>query len=413
MAQLQLLPGKMNAFVDMSPEASLWDGKVRQTAPWTYEHKVVDLYGTLDWGRTITATIPRNCDRLAKLYIVLELYQLNSGAGGGRFVDYIGYRAFTSISLSLGNVTCDKLYPEVQVLKQEAYASEEEKLGELVGNSVNEQQLEDWAKSTKRYYVPIGFWFTERWVDALKMLEMYLSDVKITMVTDSEVNCIVSMSAGYAATSTSGGTTDGGIKNMWIHEEIVTFGDSEREQRAAFSSDPRNSMIDVIHQNSQLTTTTLTSGASSSKIQIPANHIVKDLLFFARKQSVGSTGTKQYGDWSGDQVAPFQAELFSSYKINANGTDRFDYVDPIYARHVQTRQFVNIRPRAFFYRHAQSLYPARADFTGGANWSRYDNPLLMLSYTTVLSTTYDLFVWFKNYNVINYQGGQVQVLFGG
>ena len=103
MAQLQLLPGKMNAFLNMSPEKSIWDSRVVQTSPWTYEHKVVDLFGAIDWGRTITGTIPRNCDRLAKLYVVMDLYQLNSGSGGGRFVDYIGFRAFTSISLSLAN----------------------------------------------------------------------------------------------------------------------------------------------------------------------------------------------------------------------------------------------------------------------------------------------------------------------
>jgi hypothetical protein len=285
-----------------------------------------------------------------------------------------------------------------------------EKYGELVGNSENEQQLEDWAKSTKRYYVPIGFWFTERWTDALMMLEMYLSDVKITMVTDAIANLFVDMGTSTTPTNT---TTTGAIKAMWIHEEIITFGDAEREQRAAFASNPQNSMVAVIHQNQQLNTTTLTSGASSSKIPIPANHVVKELLFFGRKQTVGSTGTKQYGDWTGDQVAPYQGELFSQYKINANGTDRFDYVDPIYARLVQSRQFVGIRPSKVFYRHAECLYPARQDFSGGTNWSRWDNPQLYLSYTTVLSTTYDLFVWYKNYNVINFQGGQAQPLFGG
>jgi hypothetical protein len=256
----------------------------------------------------------------------MEVSAVDSGNRRASFVDDFGRAVLDEVKLEIGAVPYVRLYPEHQHAKEEINCLRERQYGALTGKVGSEEALKDLGEGKQVYYVPLDFWWANDYGDALPLVGMHLSDVKIQIKTKAKADLIKIYDVAYTVAADTGAE----ITEMHLVLEYVYLDDLERDW---FAETPLKYLIT---QNQSIGTTTFLSGATTGRIDLNFNHPTKKLMVLQRKSS--ATTALNYFDFSGLEVAPYATDAFATMSFKLNGNDRVEARDPLYFRIVQNIQ---------------------------------------------------------------------------
>jgi hypothetical protein len=392
-APITQINGKGAQDVDLTikPERTFFRARHKRHTAFAQEPKEIQFQNVADYNRTATATIPRSADLLAKLYLVIDLGNLNSGAGGAgvRFVEDVGRAIIETVTLEAGSVQYDVLWPEFMHSWEELTIRSELHLGRLTGKANNDATLEDWAKQTQRLYIPLEFYFQRDYAKAIPMISLHLTDLKVKVKTKAKVDII---SPTYAFTD----STDALISNMFLLGEFIYLGDTERDIFA------RSRHKYLITQN-QRTVHSVAANATTTSIPIHFNHPTQEFLVINRTQA--NTTAKNWFNFSGQEVGQYAGEAFVTMGITLNNNDRVKPRDPLYFRCLQPSEHHTRISDKHIYVYSIAIAPEATAPTGSLNLSRIENTRIELTFGTGLPAATEFFVFGRSINVVKVFAG--------
>lgn len=383
--------GGQDADLLLNPERTFFRARHKRHTPFAQEPKEIQFSNVADYGRTATATIPRSADLLAKLYLQIDLGNLNGGAGGAgvHFVDDVGRAIVDHITLEAGSVQYDILWPELMHAWEELTVISERQLGRLTGKAIGTTTLETFAQNTQRLYVPLEFYFQRDYPSAIPLISLHLTDLKVKVQLKNKVDII---NPSYAFTD----STDALISNMSLLGEFVYLDDAERDLFA------RSRHKYIITQNQRIVHS-VAAGATSTSIPIHANHPTKEFIVVQRTQA--NTTAKNWMNFAGQETGQYANEAFATMAITLNNNDRVKARDPLYFRMIQPYEHHTRIPEKHIYVYSMAIAPESSAPSGSLNLSRIENTRIELTFGAALPAATEFYIFARSLNACRVSSG--------
>jgi hypothetical protein len=384
--------GKQDIDTVIRPTLTFFKSVFKKHTNFAIEPKHAEFQGTIGWDRRQTCLIPRQGDLISKIYLYVKIANLDTGLGGARFVDDLGRAMLEEVSLEIGSVIYDRLYPEYMHAYEEVTTDRERQLGKLTGKSQSVPQLVAWAQNTQHLYVPLTFYFHDDIGSSLPLVGLHLTDVKVNVKTKAKAAVIVGNPAPYVVTS-----TDAEIQEMYLFMEIIFLDEPERVWMSS------SELKYVITQTQYLGLHSILAGVRESKIDLTFNHPTKELIFMGRTDT--NTAALNYFNFVGQETGEFLGELFKQLTLKLNNNNRFDAQYAHYFRVLQNKNHHTRIPDKHVYSYCFSLYPEDPNPSGSLNFSRIDTARFLMEFTAALGDGLSVFVYARNVNVVSIASG--------
>jgi hypothetical protein len=389
--------------------------------------------GTQDWGKTITFSVHYSADLLCKTYLVIDVlglpdpanakWQDGSGANGLEQVEDIGHAAIESLEMSIGSVahlSCPGEWLHVKETMQKPYSlRSKEFCGRTSDGGGIQTALQELPKAPQRMYIELPVWFQE-YCNAVPLVALHLSDIKFKIKLRKKVELFRYVNASAANNTLTTGAVDDILKvdNIKMIAEYVFLTD---QHRRIFASTDHFYLVEQIQEAHA----SMTTGVTSFSHKMDFNHMVKEIIWFGRKQNFtdsdayvagNNAGYLQYFNFSGDEdgttMGTAPGDLFKTAQITINSNERVMAMDPKYYRlvHPYNVNHTNIF-KEFVYCYSFALEAERQNPTGTINCSRIENLTLNLAFSSNLTTHYDLFCFAVSYNVVSIRSGTGSLLY--
>jgi hypothetical protein len=383
------LSGKQDTLLSAKPEITYFKSQIRRHSVFASEPKVAEMQGSVGYDRRQICTIPRMGDLLSKIYLYVKLGELDTGLGGARYVDDVGRAIINEVSLEIGSVVYDKLYPEYMHAYEELSVIREKQLRKLTGKSSSIPELVSWAQQIQHLFVPLNFWIMDDWGQSLPIVSLHLSELKINLKTNSKSSLIIGNPAPYVVTA-----ADATIHEMYIFTEVVFLSDAERQFMA------KNELTYVIGQVQSLGAQTVAALSREARLDLNFNHPTKELIWFGRTET--NTTAQNWFNFVGQEpVGEFTGELFASATLKLNNNNRFENQLPQYFRIIQNNHHHTRIPEKHIYVYSFSLFPESFQPSGSCNFSRLDSTRLYLTFTSPIADAMTVFVFARSVNIIS------------
>ena len=270
---------------------------------------------------------------------------------------YCAEAALQSVELELGGQRIDKIYaPWMRVydelFRQAAEKNQYRRLVDFVdGEAVG---------ATKRFYVPLIFFFNKNPGLALPLIALQYHEVKVHIELASSIDGV--------DTAT---TTD---PKVAMYCDYVYL---DVDERRRFAQSSHEYLIEQLQFTGEEPATIDTVAKKSTNVRLNLNHPCKYLAFVVKGSRHGQFAagdTANIGTYA-EALAPI-----ASCKLTLNGHDRFSERRGSYFNLVQPYQTLKCHPRAGVYLYSFCLKPDEHQPSGSCNFSRIDNATLQITY---------------------------------
>jgi hypothetical protein len=352
--------------------------------------------GTATYGKKGTVKIDRQGDLVADMWLLIDLDPLNPGF---RFTNDFGRALIETIQVCIGGVTYDTRIGEYIHLWEELTVPDELHLNQLSGKSESPVELEAWSQQVggQRLYVPIRFWFTDAYSNALPLVGLYQHEVQLDFHFRKFVDMVIQTTAPAAPHEASSG---GAISSMVVMAEYVYL---ENNERNYFARGCHKYMIDQVQYTGS---TTVLASAVTLTANLHFNHPTNEILWVFRKNS--NNTAKEHFNFEGEELAPYDADAFLDMRLLLNSAERWAKRDPLYFRGVQPKRHHTRIPRKQIYTYSFGLHPEQAttDPSGNINFSRIDNTQMIFNFSPAgLSEKHDFLLFARSANWIKIERG--------
>lgn len=184
--------GIEDLFLTNSPQITFFKIVYRRHTNFSIEEIKQNFVEFVDFGTKVTAPLSRNGDLAEKTTLVINLPKINAftdGISKVAWVKDIGYRIIKSINIEINGRVISRHYGEWMYLFNELFNPQPTKYNKIVGNI---PELTDFTNGKNAYtlYVPLQFWFNRNSGNALPLLALLYSDVKINLELNSLDYCL-------------------------------------------------------------------------------------------------------------------------------------------------------------------------------------------------------------------------------
>mgnify|MGYP001597891206 CR=1 FL=1 len=390
--------------------------KIHRPSCFAMEAKKIDFgSGTVKFGGSSSAAITYNADLLTKLFLVVELNASStstaalyaSGVSKAAFAEDIGRAMIEEVSLEIGSVVHNKFDDVFLHVYDDYTVTSDQTTTELTGRTFNggglQSNLSEMPFVPHKFYIPLPFWFTKDWHQALPLVAMHLSEARIRLKLRAKTALIKDISGG-SNTDWSDALV---INDAYLVGEYVYLNDATRH---AFAKMTHWFLIKQVQSEN----VSVVNGKTSIKQRLSFNHMVSELLWMMRKTS-NKTALEYYnfaGEEAGTTIGAPQYDAFKTASIYLNNNQRLMDMDPVYYRVVQPRMFHTCQPREFVYSYSFALAPEKSSPSGAINMSRIENVELKLDFSSALASgPYDLLVYACNFNMVSIKSGIASLAF--
>jgi hypothetical protein len=389
----------------LAPQLSFWEGEHFRHSHFTIDYNVMQ-YVNPTWGTELSFKVDKHFDLWRQAWLVVDLPALNSGSGGARWCDDVGYAMWNTIKLTSANVTINTLYPELEHALEELQMDPQNQAAQLRGKCDTVAELIDRAKAAQRLYIRLNLYFGRRDADALPLVNIMGSDLVLKVALKTAAQCIVSTSGSeYSVT-----TADSTLTAVSLLMEVIMLTQDERDKFIDGS-------FSYYYENYDYMTTQIATASTTARIAMEFNHPVKDIIVLLRKATKGAVSSNihpshNYFDFSGDETtAPFQGEAFSTLKLKLNSNDYWQAFDPHFFRKVLALSRYGRIPRKHIYPFPFALFPGHDQATGALNLSKVNDRILLLTFGTALSGASDALIFTRHWNRIDFVKNGIQVAY--
>lgn len=184
--------GIEDMFLTNSPQITYFKIVYRRHTNFSIEEIRQNFIQVLDFDSKDTSILSKNGDLIEKITLVMNLPKINKFKDGitqVAWVKNIGYRIIKSISVEINGRTISKHYGEWMYLFNELFCSQENKMNKLIGN-ISELTDYTYEKELFKLQIPLQFWFNKNAGNALPIVSMIYSDVKINLELNSLESCL-------------------------------------------------------------------------------------------------------------------------------------------------------------------------------------------------------------------------------
>ena len=415
-AALQLIArGRQDIYLVGNPQITFFKQVYRRYTNFSMESQPIYFDGTADFGRRISALIPRKGDLLHRMILEISLPQVVDGDPNTSWVNAIGHAIIEEVSIEIGEKEIDKHTGEwlhvwsslvTSSSKQTAYYN-------MVGRQT--AYTEDAQPGPLKLYVPLRFWFNNNIGLSLPLIALQTHPVRIIIKFADLQNCWYNDSLKSNCTQTIDAVS---ITDVTLYGDYIYL---DVEERRKFASVKHEYLIEQV-QYSPLNS--IPSSAAVANIPLNFNHPVKELIWVV--QQTRMTDANEVYNFSSLQLnepgRPYDLILDSVIKFD--GFDRFQKRDISYFRLVQPWQYHTNVPDDFIYLYSFSINPEDSQPSGSFNASRLDSLVLTMTMNNSFNNNgnsmfikpinqYDAtcVVYGVNYNVLRIVAGMGACLF--
>lgn len=397
--------GVENVDLTVDADSTFWKSVYSKHTGFSMEPKDLSFTsGVADFGKKATVRIDRQGDMLADMWLVVQVDAL-TGAGGYHWTNDFGRAFIEQVQVVIGGVVYDTRIGEYMHLWEELTVPDELMLNKLTGKTQTIAELEDWGDEINRYYIPVSFWFTDAYSNALPLVALYQHEVQIEFTFRKYVDMVVQNDGNLVAPVQA--TNGGAISDINLMCEYVFL---ENNERNFFARGTHKYMIEQVQF---VGATSVTTGLQQLTVDLHFNHPTSELIWVFRKTD--NQTSKDYFNFEGEEVAPFENDAFQSLTLLLNSSQRWTPRDPLYFRGVTPKRTHSRIPRKHIYTFPFALHPENSgtDPSGNINFSRIDNSQLVFKFglPTMLVNAYDLLVFARSVNWAKIERGLAKLFY--
>jgi hypothetical protein len=415
-AALQLIArGRQDIYLVGNPQITFFKQVYRRYTNFSMESQPIYFDGTANFGRRISAIIPRKGDLLHRMMLEISLPMAVTGDPDTSWVNGIGHALIEEVTLEIGEKEIDKQTGEwlhvwssltTSSSKQTAYYN-------MVGRQTAYTQ--DAQPGPIKLYIPLRFWFCNNIGMSLPLIALQTHPVRLTVKFRDLQQLFYrnSLQSNCTQTIDAVSITDVTLYGDYIYLDV--------EERRKFASVKHEYLIEQI-QFSPLNS--IPANASVANIPLNFNHPIKELIWVVQQTRMSETN--EVFNYSSLQLneAGRPYDLILDALIKFDGFDRFHKRDISYFRLVQPWQYHTTVPDDFIYLYSFSINPEDSQPSGSFNASRLDSLVLTLTMNNTLNNTNSSMfiapivqrdatcvVYAVNYNVLRIVAGMGACLF--
>ena len=410
--------GAQDIYLTGNPQITFFKVVYRRHTNFAVESIEQTFNGQADFGKRVTATISRNGDLIQQMY--LEVVTPVMGNEGQTWTYGIGNALVKQAEIEIGGQLIDRQYGDWMNIWTELTTPEGKRKGydNMVGNKAGPNTQIGFidAQETRRFYVPLQFWFNRNPGLALPLIALQYHEVKLNL----EIRPAAELINVTTSTVTNG-------LSCKLYVDYIYLDTDERRRFAQVSHEY------LIEQVQFTGSESITAGSNSKNVTLNFNHPVKELIWVHLRTDFSTVEPQNGNRWfnySGltADVTTESCDSFTTALLQLNGHDRFSVRSADYFRQVQNYEHHTRVPRVsidltggenywqYIYSYSFALSPEEHQPSGTCNFSRIDNAVLQLGYgKDVLSkkdagsnaqiSDMNLNIYAVNYNVLRIMSG--------
>lgn len=440
---LQLVStGRQDIYLSGNPQTTFFKQVYRRYTNFAIETQRVPFDTAVDFGKLITATVPRNGDLIGQMYLEVELPEMSgngSGNNGGplsqssdisggiliarptnyentnpavSWVNGIGYAMIEYVSIWIGQQEVDRQYGEYLYLWQQLITPGSKQAGIKHMTGQLDVYNDQAQKGPLHLYIPLQFWFCSNLGLSLPIIALQATPVRIWIKLRNGNDMLFSNTLENAVLN---GTTP--PTNLTLRPPVITdmtlWADYiylDNEERRRFVSSKHEYLITQVQQQKRYSipqNTTITS------VPLTFNHPMREMIWVVNQdRMLQAHEWFNYGSRMLNEYGIPNIDLIATGLLQFDGYDRFEEQSAPYFRLMQPWQYHTAIPNDFIYVYSFSLAPEAAQPQGSANASRIDSLVLQLRMNPLVrSRPAGCTVYATNYNVLRIVAGLGGVLF--
>ena len=397
--------GAQDIYLTGNPQITFFKVVYRRHTNFAVEAIEQTFNGSAELGKKFSCTVSRNGDLLHRVYLEAEVTYTHNGDGASSVTytdDYVtsvdgtvGFDMIEYVELEIGGQCIDKHYGEwMSIWTDLTHASDSKTLLTTMlslTDGVTAANINSGASSAvvsgQKLYIPLQFWFCRNPGLALPLIALQYHEVKINVQFKSSVS-LTPTPAGGSVVDTVSLTS---IDNCCVFCDYIFLDTDERRRFAQVSHEY---LIEQVQFSNSLNAGTSTGSSESmtTSAELRFNHPVKELVWTVTGATNGNL-------------------VVDDGLLQLNGHDRFKKRDGDYFTQVQRYQHHSGAPDVLGWENLDehvysfALKPEEHQPSGTCNFSRIDNAVLSLNFTSVGSETHTLQVYAVNYNVLRIMSG--------
>lgn len=394
------LKGPQDLYLTGNPEHNFIKQVYKRHVNFAIEQKSIIFTNEVDFDKRIELQIPRKGDFLYKMYLCFTLPPLvkTSGTYAG-WTNSIGHALIDYVEISIGNHVIDKhygLFLEIwnELTRNPVFNSTE---NSLIGKYTQLESLEYNALHESSYQVPLQFWFCNNIGAALPLIALQFHTVKLVFKFRPFEECIV-----FDGITPPNDVT---IKNPYILAEYIFMDDIERIKYAKKDHSYLITQVQTI--NNESINTSLQGGIH--RCFLPFNHPCSELFFVIReKDSDDNNDWFNFAKRTNTILTKLQPFLKSA-KLTLDGHERVERTNEFTLRVTNNNRYHTNTTNKNIYTMSFCNDPEKQYPTGSLNLSLVDQAELILELHSNIQSLPGLFVFARNFNIINIKQGMFQI----
>ncbi|AGE53497.1 major capsid protein VP54 [Acanthocystis turfacea Chlorella virus GM0701.1] len=378
--------GAQDVYLTGNPQITFFKTVYRRYTNFAVESIQQTINGSVAFGNKVSTQISRNGDLITDIVVEFVLSSV-----GPTF--YCAEQLLQDVELEIGGQRIDKHYND--------WFRTYDSLFRMNDDRVNYRRMTDFVSnesvgSTKRFYVPLIFFFNQTPGLALPLIALQYHEVKLYFTLASQVNGITANAAGATSGFANGATVE--QPQMSVYVDYIFL---DTQERTRFAQLPHEYLIEQLQFTGSETAVISSTTQASQNIRMNFNHPTKYLAWnftpgtfnsygrYTALANLSATANVSVGDTANTATFNEQLAPLDSAKIQLNGQDRFSSRKGSYFNKVQPFQTIGSVVPAGVYLYSFALKPAGRQPSGTCNFSRIDNATLSLTYKTASVNAYD------------------------
>ena len=298
--------GNQDVHLTGNPQITFFKMLHKRYSNFSMESIQQQFNGSADFGRKLTCLISRNGDLVHKIYLQIELPQIDCGTSNDnkfRWLNWIGHNIVKSAQIEIGGHVIDQHYGEWLHIWNELSQTSGKQSGvaNMIGNLPRLTQVVQGNSSNTgvipatTLYVPLQFWFCKNPGLALPLIALQYNEIKLVVEFNEHNNCCWA-TGKYKNTPPS-------IKNASLYIDYIYL---DTEERRKFTSEKHEYLIEQVQYNGQETVNT-----QNNKIKLNFNNPVKELIWVV--QPISNIDTTYTANLGGPQFFNYTDSIDTTY----------------------------------------------------------------------------------------------------
>jgi hypothetical protein len=400
--------GIQDEFLTGEPQMTYFLKQFKRHTRFATETAENPIDGTVDFGNTLNATIPRKGDIIRNLSIKIELSDITADYGTPVYTDSIGHALIEYCDLVIGGQTIERITGEYMEIFSELCVSnsQQDAYYYLVGKS-RDQTITGGNNTGRRIYiVTLPFYFFRNNQLGIPLYSIYRQEVELKFKFRPLLDVVIN-SDNTTVVYTTDDNVSASILRSGILTEYVYLTDEEKNYIKARPTD-------YVIEQLQLSRGVIDDIETSKSFKLNFTNPVKELYIVVQSQD-----TQDNNDWFNfnfDNAPPSTSNSFiDTIQLEFNNEIMIsqDVADRLYLLYAQPMYHHTRVPKRNIYSYSFALRPEDPEPTGQVNMSRIINKLLKVTMNGEYgpSDNRNIRIYAKNYNILRIQDGLAGLLF--